>query len=386
MKSNGTHVRQKSSMKGGKNKVYDFLIVGAGLAGSTFAYLANKSGYKCLVIEKADTVGGMCKTEKINDIIVHKHGAHIFRTSDKQIWDFVNSISEFDPFINTPKARYRDKLFSLPINMNTYHEMWGVITPEQAIKKIEEQCVHFEKIENLEQYVLSKAGKDIYKYLIKEYTEKQWGKPCNELSPDIMKRIPLRMTYDNNYYDAKYQGIPIEGYTAFMEKMLEGIETRCGVDFIKQKREYEKIAKTIIYTGPIDDLLDNKYGSLEYRSLQFEHKYLPDVKNYQGVAVVNQTSDDVKHTRVIEHKHFSKTNNAEGTMITFETPCEYKAGLEKYYSVNDTKNQKLFELYSKEVPKNMIMLGRLAEYKYYDMADTIQSAFRAFESFQKNKG
>lgn len=363
--------------------MYDFLIVGAGLAGSTFAYLANKSGYKCLVVEKSDTVGGMCKTEEMHDIIVHKHGAHIFRTSDKSLWDFVNSICEFEPFINAPKARYRDKLFSLPINMNTYHELWGVITPEQAMKKINEQRVDFEKIENLEQYVLKNVGKDIYKYLIKEYTEKQWGKPCSELSPDIMRRIPLRMTYDNNYYDAKYQGIAVGGYTAFMEKMLDGIEVRLGVDFLKHKSEYEGIAKTIVYTGAIDDLFDNKFGSLEYRSLQFKNEYLADVENYQGVAVVNQTSDDVKHTRVIEHKHFVKESKAKGTVITFETPCEYEKGMDKYYSVNDEKNQHLFELYRNEAPDSMILLGRLAEYKYYDMADTIRSAFADFEKFKK---
>lgn len=358
----------------------DFLIVGAGLAGSTFAHFASKCGYKCLVIEKNSHIGGMCYTENINDIIVHKHGAHIFRTSDKEIWDFVTSIVEFEPFINSPKAIYRDKLFSLPINMNTFHELWGVITPEQAAEKIAEQQVHFDKIENLEQYVLSKVGTDIYKYLIKEYTEKQWGKPCSELSPDIMRRIPMRMTYDNNYYSEKYQGIPVGGYTNFINKLLDdnNITLVRDMDFLKNKDGFSSLAKTVVYTGPIDDLHDCKYGALEYRSLKFEHKELKDVDNYQGVAVVNRTSNDVDYTRVIEHKHFSRQNDVKGTIITFETPCEYEQGLEKYYAINDEKNQELYEKYKAETPSNYLLLGRLAEYKYFDMADTIQSAINKF--------
>lgn len=362
--------------------MYDFLIVGAGLAGSTFAYLAKQSGFKCLVLEKKSNVGGMCYTENKNGIVVHKYGAHIFKTSDKVIWDFVTGIVEFEPFINSPKARYKNKLFSLPINMNTYHEMWGVTTPAQAAEKLAKQRVHFDKVENLEQYVLSLVGKDIYKYLIKDYTEKQWGKPCKELSPEIMRRIPLRMTYDNNYYDAKYQGIPVGGYTRLIETMLAGVDLRRNVDFLQNRKEYEGLAKTIVYTGAIDDLFGCKYGELEYRSLKFEHKELPDVDNYQGVAVVNQTSKDVDCTRIIEHKHFSKQSYEKGTIITYETPCEYVEGLEKFYSINDEKNQLLYEKYRAEIPSNVVLLGRLAEYKYYDMADIIHSTINKFKTLQ----
>lgn len=363
--------------------MYDFLIVGAGLAGCTFAYLAKSMGYKCLVLEKRQEIGGMCATEEIDGIVVHKHGAHIFKTSDKDVWELVTGISKFEPFINAPKARYKNMLFSLPINMNTFHELWGVITPEDALKKINEQKVHFEKIETLEQFVLSEVGEDVYKYLIKDYTEKQWGKKCSELPPEIMRRIPIRLTYDNNYYNAIYQGIPVGGYSAMMGKMLEGVELRLGVDYVKEQKDYEGCAKTIVYTGAIDDLFSCRYGALEYRSLIFDHRKLLSIDNYQGVAVVNHTSSDVKYTRVIEHKHFQKNNKSCGTIITFETPCEYHDGLEKYYSVNDSENQAKYEKYNAIVPNNMLLVGRLAEYRYIDMAETIRSSIDFFHKSHK---
>lgn len=362
--------------------MYDFVIVGAGLAGCTFAYLAKNSGFKCLVVEKKDVIGGTCATEKINGITVHKYGAHIFKTSDKFIWDFANKIAAFDFFVNTPKARYKDRLFSLPINMNTFHELWGVVTPEEAQMKIEEQKQNFTYIDSLERFVLSEVGKDIYEYLIKGYTEKQWGIPCSKLSPEIMRRIPIRMTFNNNYYNSAYQGIPSCGYSEFMERMLEGIETVTSTDFIKKRSHFEDMARTVVYTGALDELFSYVYGDLEYRSLLFDHKEIHDINNFQGVAVVNYTCLDVPYTRLIEHRHFSKTNPECGTVITYETPCKYhRNGLsDRYYPMTDKVNLEKYSVYRSMIPDNYIILGRLAEYRYIDMAETIESAMKSFES------
>lgn len=361
--------------------MYDFLIVGAGLAGCTFAYLANKAGYKCIVFEKKNEIGGMCATENVNGIHVHKYGAHIFKTSDKKVWDFVTGISDFSPFVNSPKARYLDRLFSLPINMNTFHEMWGVITPDEAAKIISEQKVHFDKIENIEQFVLSEVGTDIYRYLIKDYTEKQWGRSCTEISPEVMRRIPIRLTYNNNYYDSIYQGIPEIGYSDFMHRMLDGIEVHYNVDYVALKERYNRLAKCVVYTGALDDLFSFEFGQLEYRSLIFEHKIIPEIDNFQGVAVVNQTSVDVPYTRVIEHKHFMRNMLSRGTVISYETPCKYVSGddLDRYYPINDAKNTEKYNKYKSMIPSNMFMLGRLAEYRYIDMAETVRSAMNLFD-------
>ena len=363
-------------------KKFDYLIVGAGLYGATFAYEASKKGKKCLVIDRRNHIGGNIYCEKINDINVHKYGAHIFHTSDKKIWDYVNQFVEFNNYVNSPIANYKGEIYNLPFNMNTFSKLWGIVTPKEAQEKIEEQKAEFNITEpkNLEEQAISLIGKDIYFKLIKEYTEKQWGRDCKELPAFIIKRLPVRFTYDNNYFNDRYQGIPIGGYNVIIEKMLANADVELGVDYLKNKDKYNEMADKILYTGMIDEYFDYKYGNLEWRSLKFENEILKDVDNYQGNAVVNYTSHDQEYTRIIEHKHF-EFNKCKGTVITKEYPMNWKLGDEAYYPVNDEKNNQLFEKYQKlaEEEKNVIFGGRLGNYKYYDMDKVIKAALQKVE-------
>lgn len=356
-------------------KKYDYLIVGAGLYGSVFAYEASKMGKKCLVIDRRDHIGGNCYTEKINGINVHKYGAHIFRTSDKEIWNYFSCFAEMNHFINSPIAKYKNELYNLPFNMNTFSKIWGITTPEQAKAIIESQKGEIlDAPRNLEEKAISLVGRDIYEKLIKGYTEKQWGRPCKDLPSSIIRRIPVRFIYDNNYYNDIYQGIPIGGYTQIFEKMLMNCDVELSTDYTKNRDRYKDIADKIIYTGPIDEYYDYCFGPLEYRSLHFEHEQL-EMENFQGVAVVNYTDADVPYTRIIEHKHFEFGTQSE-TVITREYPEAWKLGSEPFYPINDDKNQKLYSQY-KELAKSDASIsfgGRLGNYKYYDMQDTIKSA------------
>ncbi|MFC4320060.1 UDP-galactopyranose mutase [Litchfieldia salsa] len=357
--------------------MYDYLIVGAGLFGSVFAYEAIKRGKTCLIIDKRNHIGGNVYTEKVKDINVHKYGAHIFHTNNKMIWDYVNSFAEFNRYTNSPVANYKGELYNLPFNMNTFNKLWGVISPSEAKQKIEEQkeASGITDPKNLEEQAISLVGTDIYEKLIKGYTEKQWGRPAKELPSFIIKRLPVRFTYDNNYFNDRYQGIPIGGYTSIIEKMLEGIEVRLNVDFFEQREEFESLAKKVVYTGMIDQYFDYKYGILDYRSLQFETKVLEDTDNFQGNAVVNYTDKETPYTRIIEHKHF-EFGTQEATVITEEYPGEWKPGDEPYYPVNDDKNNETYRKY-KELADNedkVIFGGRLATYKYYDMHQVIGAA------------
>lgn len=358
-------------------KKYDYLIVGAGLYGATFAYEASKKGKKCLVIDRRNHIGGNIYCEKINDINVHKYGAHIFHTSDKEIWDYVNQFVEFNNYINSPIANYKGEIYNLPFNMNTFSKLWGVVTPKEAQEKIEEQKAEYNIIEpkNLEEQAISLVGKDIYLKLVKEYTEKQWGRDCKELPSFIIKRLPVRFTYDNNYFNDRYQGIPIGGYNVITEKMLAGVDVELGVDYLKNREKYNELADKILYTGMIDEFYEYKYGNLEWRSLKFENEILEDEDNYQGNAVVNYTSHEQKYTRIIEHKHF-EFNKCKGTVITKEYPMNWKIGDEAYYPVNDEKNNELFAKYQELADKesNVIFGGRLGNYKYYDMDKVIKVA------------
>lgn len=355
---------------------YDFLIVGAGLFGAVFAREAADRGKKCLVIDRRPHIGGNIYTEEIEGIQVHKYGAHIFHTSDKTIWDYVNRFAEFNHYINSPVAVYKDELYNLPFNMNTFSKMWNIRTPREAEDIIKKQIADLDIKEpsNLEEQALSLAGRDVYEKLIKGYTEKQWGRDCKELPAFIIRRLPLRFTYDNNYFNDRYQGIPIGGYTAVVEKLLEGIEVRTGVDFLKERAEYEALAETIIYTGMIDEYYGYRLGALEYRSVRFETEVL-DCGNYQGNAVVNYTDREVPYTRIIEHKHF-EFGKQEKTVISREYSSEWKAGDEPYYPVNDQKNGELYAEYQKlaAAEGNVIFGGRLGAYKYYDMDKVIQAA------------
>ena len=363
-------------------KKFDYLIVGAGLYGATFAYEASKKGKKCLVIDRRNHIGGNIYCEKINDINVHKYGAHIFHTSDKEIWDYVNQFVEFNNYVNSPIANYKGEIYNLPFNMNTFSKLQGIVTPKEAQEKIEEQKTEFNITEpkNLEEQAISLIGKDIYFKLIKEYTEKQWGRDCKELPAFIIKRLPVRFTYDNNYFNDRYQGIPIGGYNVIIEKMLANADVELGVDYLKNKDKYNEMADKILYTGMIDEYFDYKYGNLEWRSLKFENEILKDVDNYQGNAVVNYTSHDQEYTRIIEHKHF-EFNNCKGTVITKEYPMNWKLGDEAYYPVNDDKNNQLFAKYQElvEKEKNVIFGGRLGNYKYYDMDKVIKAALQKVE-------
>ena len=365
---------------------YDYLVVGAGLFGSTFANLAKQNGKKVLIIEKRPNIGGNIYTEKIENIDVHKYGAHIFHTDYKDVWDYVNSFAEFNRYTNSPIARIGNEVYNLPFYMNTFSKIWNdVFTPNDALKHIEEEKKEIDhEPTNLEEQAISLVGRTIYEKLIKGYTEKQWNRKCKDLPAFIIKRLPVRLTYDNNYFNDRYQGIPIGGYTKMIEKMLEGIEVRLNTNFFDDRSKFTKIAKKIIYTGPIDEYFDYRLGKLEWRSLKFDTKIL-DINNYQGNAVVNYTGHEVDYTRVIEHKHFELDTSNPKTVITYEYPCDYIDGMEKYYTINDDKNNELANKYRKlaQKEKTVIFGGRLAEYKYYDMDDTIKSAF---ELFNKERG
>lgn len=371
-------------------KEYDYLIVGSGLFGATFAYRAKQAGKKCLVIDKRNHKGGNVYCENIEGINVHKYGAHIFHTSNKEVWNFVNSIVEFNRYTNSPVANYKGKLYNLPFNMNTFYQMWGVVTPQEAKEKIEEQkAAAVESMQqagiteprNLEEQAISLIGTDIYKTLIKGYTEKQWGRKCTELPAFIIKRLPVRFVYDNNYFNDKYQGIPIGGYNKLIEGLLDGIEVKTRTDFFDNRTYWENIAEKIVFTGKIDEFYDYRFGKLEYRTVRFEEE-THDCCNYQGNAVVNYTDKEAPYTRIIEHKHFemfgSEIDNCPRTVISKEYSTEWKDGMEPYYPVNDKKNSDLYALYKELADKteNVIFGGRLAEYKYYDMAPIIEKIFK----------
>jgi UDP-galactopyranose mutase len=356
---------------------YDYLIIGAGLFGSVFAHEVTKKGKKCLLIDKRDHIGGNIYTENIEGINVHKYGAHIFHTSNKEIWDYVNSFVEFNRYTNSPIANYKGKLYNLPFNMNTFYQLWGVKTPEEALKKIEQQRADYKHIvnpQNLEEQALVLAGKDIYEKLIKEYTEKQWGRPATEIPAFIIRRLPFRLTFDNNYFNDIYQGIPIGGYTKLINELLKGIEVRTNVNYFEDKHELDKLAKNIVYTGKIDEYFGYQFGKLEYRSLHFEHELL-NISNFQGNAVVNYTNHEVPYTRIIEHKHF-EFGTQDKTFVTKEYPHEFSKDNEPFYPINDSKNQNILLKYQElalQFP-NILFGGRLAEYKYYDMHQVIENA------------
>jgi UDP-galactopyranose mutase len=357
-------------------KQYDYLIVGAGLFGSVFAHEATKKGKKCLVIDRRNHTGGNIFSEEVEGINVHKYGAHIFHTNDKGIWDYVNSFVEFNRYTNSPIANYKGELFNLPFNMNTFYQLWKVKTPEEAQAKIDEQVTAsgIKDPQNLEEQAISLVGTDIYEKLIKGYTEKQWGRKATELPAFIIKRLPLRFTFDNNYFNDKYQGIPIGGYNKLTEGLLKGIEVRTDVDFFQNKDELMALAHKTVFTGNIDEFYGYQFGKLEYRSLKFEHETL-NQENFQGNAVVNYTEADIPYTRILEHKHFEFGKQPK-TVVTKEYPCEWIAGMEAYYPVNDEKNTELFKKYRdlSRQEENIIFGGRLAEYKYYDMHQVIGSA------------
>ena len=365
-------------------KKYDYLIVGSGLFGAVFANEMTKSGKKCLVIDKRDHIGGNIYTKEVEGINVHMYGAHIFHTSDKKIWGYVNQFAEFNRYTNSPVARYKDELYNMPFNMNTFSKMWGVVTPKEAKEKIEAQIkeANIKEPKNLEEQALSLVGRDIYEKLVKGYTEKQWGRKANELPSFIIKRLPVRFTYENNYFNDKYQGIPNGGYTTIIEKMLDGVDVRLNTDFFADRQEFSEIADKILFTGMIDEYFDHCYGYLEYRSLRFETETL-DEENYQGNAVVNYTEYEIPYTRIIEHKHFEfmcqdESKRVPKTVITREYPADWKPGDEPYYPMNDEKNNALYEKYKAlaEKESNVIFGGRLGMYKYFDMHNVIAEALR----------
>ena len=369
---------------------YDYLIVGSGLFGATFAYLAKKAGKKCLVIDKRPHLGGNVYCEKVEGINVHQYGAHIFHTSNKKVWDFVNSIVEFNRYTNCPVANYKGKLYNLPFNMNTFYQMWGVLTPEEAKAKIEEQkkealaALNGREPQNLEEQALCLVGKDIFEKLIKEYTEKQWGRKCTELPAFIIKRLPVRLVFDNNYFNDKYQGIPIGGYNQLIDGLLEGIECKTGVDFFHSAyKDWKNYADKLVYTGAIDEYFGYSLGKLDWRTVSFKTR-IENTPNYQGNAVVNYTSHEVPYTRVIEHKHFEMFGqdvyNCTKTVVSEEYSTEYKEGMEPYYPVNDERNNLLAEQYRQLAEKetDVIFGGRLAQYKYYDMAPVIEQVLSLF--------
>lgn len=360
--------------------MYDYLVVGSGLYGAIFACEAKKNGKNVLVIDKRPNIGGNIYTEKIEGINVHKYGAHIFHTNNKKVWEYVNKYATFNRFTNSPVANYKGELFSLPFNMYTFNKMWGVVTPEEAMAKIEEQRKEIKgEPTNLEEQAISLVGRDIYEKLIKGYTEKQWGRDCKDLPSFIIKRLPVRLTFDNNYFNALYQGIPVGGYTKMIENMLDGIEVRLNVDYLENKEELDKLAEKVVYTGPIDAYFDYKLGYLEYRSVRFENALL-DKPNFQGNAAVNYTDRETPWTRIIEHKWFEFGKDEDGndlpkTYISREYSSEWKPGDEPYYPVNDEKNSNLYAEYKvlAEKEENVIFGGRLGEYKYYDMDATVAS-------------
>ena len=366
-------------------KKYDYLVVGSGLFGATFANQAKKNGKNVLVIDKRNHIAGNIYTEEIEGINVHKYGAHIFHTDYKDVWDYVNSFVEFNRYTNSPVARIGDEIYNMPFNMNTFAKIWDdVFTPEDALRHINEEKKEIDhEPTNLEEQAISLVGRTIYEKLVKGYTEKQWNRDCKELPAFIIKRLPVRLIYDNNYFNDRYQGIPIGGYTKLVEKMLEGIEVKLNTDFFDNIEEYKEIADKIVYTGPLDEYFNYSLGKLEYRSLKFDTKVF-DKQNYQGNAVVNYTGHEVDYTRVIEHKHFEFDTTSPKTVVTFEYPSDYVEGMEKYYTVNDDKNNTLAEQYRELANKeqNVIFGGRLAEYKYYDMDDVIKSAL---DSYNENR-
>ncbi len=360
---------------------YDYLIVGAGLFGSIFAYEANKKGKTCLVIDKRSHIAGNIYTNRIEDIQVHQYGAHIFHTSNKAVWDYIQQFADFNRYTNSPVAVYKDELYNLPFNMNTFSKLWNIKTPSEAkamiAKQIEESGITAPK--NLEEQAISLVGRDIYEKLVKGYTEKQWGQLATNLPSFIIKRLPVRFTYDNNYFNDFYQGIPIGGYTQIIEKMLEGSETRLNTDYFVNREELNELASKIVFTGMIDEFYDYKYGTLEYRSLRFESEVLEE-ENYQGNAVVNYTEYEVPYTRIIEHKHF-EFGTGPKTVITREYPADWNKGDEPYYPVNNDRNNEMFQQYKALTDKeeNIIFGGRLAEYKYYDMHNVIEQALNCVE-------
>lgn len=370
-------------------KSYDYLVVGSGLFGATFACMAHRQGKKCLVIDKRPHLGGNVYCERKEGINVHKYGAHIFHTSNKQVWDFVNSFTEFNRYTNSPVANYKGELYNLPFNMNTFYQMWHVRTPEEAQAKITEQKVEaLQTLEgrepvNLEEQALVLVGKDIYEKLIRGYTEKQWGRSCKELPAFIIRRLPVRLVFDNNYFNDTYQGIPIGGYNKLIDGLLEGIETRINADFFENRTYWESLADRIVFTGQIDEFYDYRFGKLEYRTVRFEEETL-DMPNYQGNAVVNYTEREVPYTRIIEHKHFEMFGDAvyqcPKTIISKEYSTEWKDGMEPYYPVNDEKNNALYQKYKELADKEekVIFGGRLAEYRYYDMHQVINKVCCAF--------
>ena len=368
-------------------KKYDYLIVGAGFYGAVSAYELKKKGYKCLVIEKRNHIGGNCYTETVDGINVHKYGAHIFHTNDREIWEYVNQLVEFNRYTNSPVAINNGKLYNLPFNMNTFYQIWGVRTPKEAVDKIAEQTEKYKDVnpQNLEEQALKLVGDDIYNILIKEYTEKQWGMKATELPAFIIKRLPIRFTFDNNYFNDTYQGVPIGGYTKIFEKLLEETEVLLKTDFFANREYFEALAEKIIYTGPIDKFFDYEAGKLNYRSLRFENESL-DIENFQGNAVVNYTSHEEAFTRIIEHKHF-EFGTQKKTVITKEYPQDWNENLEPYYPVNDSVNNKIYSEYKKKADalEKVIFGGRLAEYKYYDMHQIIGSALSKMKKILNNE-
>lgn len=371
--------------------MYDYLVVGAGLFGAVFAHEARKAGKRVLVMDKRDHIAGNIYTKEVENIQVHQYGAHIFHTNNKKVWDYVNRFAEFNRYTNSPVANYKGELYNLPFNMNTFHSMWGVITPAEAKRKIEEQVAEagITEPENLEEQALSLVGRDIYEKLVKGYTEKQWGRRATELPAFIIKRLPVRFVYDNNYFNDKYQGIPIGGYTKMVERMLEGIEVRLNTDFFEDREKNMDLADKVIFTGMIDEFYEYCYGELEYRSLRFETEVL-DEENYQGNAVVNYTEYEVPYTRIIEHKHFEMGCQGADvnpkTVITREYPCEWVKGKESYYPMNDEKNNRLYEKYAKlaEKEEKVVFGGRLGMYQYFDMHHVVDKALECVEK-QLNK-
>lgn len=370
-------------------KKYDYLIVGSGLFGSIFAYEAKKRGKNCLIVEKRNHIGGNIYCENINGINVHKYGAHIFHTSNRKVWDYVNQFAEFNNYVNSPVAVYKDELYNLPFNMNTFSKMWGIKTPAEAKEIIEKQKAEFniENPQNLEEQALSLIGKDVYEKLVKGYTEKQWGRSCTELPASIIRRLPVRYIYDNNYFNDRWQGIPIGGYNQIIEKMLDGIDVLLETSYADYVKENDISGMKVVYTGNIDEYFDYKLGALQYRTVRFETEVMPDVDNYQGNAVVNYTEREVPYTRIIEHKHF-EFSDVPGTVISKEFSSEWSVGIEPYYPINNEENNALYKKYEAlaEEEKNIIFGGRLGKYQYYDMDKVIEAALNAVEKeFQEKK-
>lgn len=363
---------------------YDYVIVGSGLFGSVFAQQMTESGKKCIILDRRTHIGGNCYTENVDGIHVHKYGPHTFHTSDKGIWDYVNRFAEFNNFVYRPKVKFGERIFSFPINLFTLHQVYGVSTPSEAAEKIESVKHNIENPKNLEEWILSQVGSELYELFIKGYTAKQWGRDPKELPSFIIKRLPIRLNYDDNYFFDKYQGIPIGGYTAMLEKMQSGIEVRLGVDFLQNRQHWESVASKIVFTGPIDEFFDYKEGVLEYRSLKFETEIL-EVEDYQGNAVVNYTEFNVPWTRICEHKHFDPVD-VKKTVITKEYPADWKPGTERFYPISDEKNKEIYSKYKKlaeGISTKYIFGGRLAEYKYYDMHQVVGSALaRARKEFK----